>query len=76
MPLAFPLPLATTGEPPALPSICVQTAMAQSAAENTGMQSWGRDTEQSGLGCGALHSLVKEGGRDLEDSVLSVPSKS
>lgn len=44
MPLAFPLPLATIGEPPALPSICVQTATAQSAAENTGRQFWGRDT--------------------------------
>lgn len=60
MPLAFPLPLATTEEPPAFPSICVQTAMAQSAAENTGRQSWGRDTEQSNLDCGALCSLDKE----------------
>lgn len=60
MPLAFPLPFATTGEPPAFPSICAQTATAQSAAENTGRQFWGRDTEQSNLDCGALCSLEEE----------------
>lgn len=59
MPLAFPLPLATTGEPPALPSICVQTATAQSAAENMGRQFWGRDTHFG------LRSTLQHGRRNI-----------
>lgn len=56
MPLAFPLPLATMGEPPAFPSICVQTATAQSAAENVGRQFWGRDTDKLFVLWGTLQS--------------------
>lgn len=60
MPLAFPLPLATIGEPPAFPSICVQTATAQSAAENVGMQFWGGDTGKLFELWGSFQSVNKE----------------
>lgn len=41
--LVFPEPLATMPEPPALPPIHVQTAMAQSAAESMGRELWGKE---------------------------------